>query len=217
MKRFVLGRGGTQPFPIPDNRTRVSREHALLTISDDGRWILEDLGSSNGTYIIDDNGEMIKIKKVAINEFTRIILGDQTKMGFTFLAHHVLAEDPSDYRCEFRHVMDIHSQALKDKAAIDDKAQKKANMKYLPSVVSALIGLLLTFLLPKEMKPYSVSFTLIFTTLITIIVNKTAANNKDLKRFNSHYSKLLLCPKCGRLLTENDFHNQMCCACQTHA
>lgn len=217
MKRFVLGRGGTQPFPIADSKTRVSREHALLTVSDDGRWILEDLDSANGTYIVDENGELIKIKKVAIQEFTRIVLGDQTKMGFTFLAHHVIEDDPSDYRREFRHVMDIHSQALRDKAAIDDKGQKKANMKYLPSVISALIGLSLTFILPSDMKPYSMSLTLIFTTILTVIVNKAAANNKDLKHFNSHYGKLLLCPKCGRLLTENDFNNQMCCACQAHA
>lgn len=217
MKKFVLGRGGTQPFPIADSKTRVSREHALLTVSDDGRWILEGLDSANGTYIVDENGELIKIKKVAIQEFTRIVLGDQTKMGFTFLAHHVIEDDPSDYRREFRHVMDIHSQALREKADLDEKERKKANLRYLPSIISALIGLLLTFLLPSEMKPYSVSFTVIITTLLTVIVNKTAANKKGLKRFNSHYSKLLLCPKCGRLLTENDFNNQMCCACQAHA
>jgi adenylate cyclase len=46
----VLGRGDTCSFVIPD--PAVSREHAVIRPSEDGQgYVLEDLGSSSGTYV----------------------------------------------------------------------------------------------------------------------------------------------------------------------
>ena len=64
MKQYILGRDGTQLFKIPENRIRVSHRHAKLTVNDDGRWILEDLNSGNGTYIITDDGELMKVNQL---------------------------------------------------------------------------------------------------------------------------------------------------------
>lgn len=88
MLEVIIGKVGTQKFAI--NGERVSRQHAKITVTDSGLWILEDLNSTNGTYIIDENDELIQIKRVSITEFTRIILADQTSMGFMFYAHHIL-------------------------------------------------------------------------------------------------------------------------------
>ena len=217
MQQFIIGRGGTQPFPISEARTRVSSKHARLTITDEGTWILEDLNSRNGTYIIDKDGELCKIKSMVIEEFTRIILADQTKMGYTFLAHHVLEKDPKDYRKEFRYLLDVHAKALREKAAIDQKVQKKSYLKYLPSALSALFGLLVTASLPSDIKPYSFSITAAITTVLTIVVNNVSSKNNDLKHFNSYYSKILVCPSCGKPLSEPEFKNQMCGACKAHA
>lgn len=217
MQQFIIGREGTQRFPIPDTKTRVSRKHASLTIADDGRWILEDLDSANGTYIINEQGEMQEVKRMVIHEFTRIILGDQTKMGYTFLAHHLLEENPNDYREEFRYVLELHDKALEEKARIDQAQQRKSNFRYIPPIISALCGLVLTFLLPPDVKPYGIYVTLIFTTLLTVLINKKTGSNKELQQFNTHYSRLLLCPHCGKPLTEIEFKNQMCNACQARA
>lgn len=217
MQQFILGRGGDQPFPISEARTRVSSKHARLTVTDEGKWLLEDLDSTNGTYIIDKDGELCKIKNVEIGEFTRIILADQTRMGYTFLAHHVLEADPKDYRKEFRYLLDVHAKALKEKAEIDQKVQKKSYLKYLPSAISALLGLLVTACLPSDIKPYSFSITAGITTVLTIVVNNVSSKNNELKHFNSYYSKILLCPSCGKPLTEIEFKNQMCGACKAHA
>ena len=53
MKTIVLGREGTQPFKIKNED--VSRQHAQITIDDHGEWVLEDLNSSNGTFIRNEN------------------------------------------------------------------------------------------------------------------------------------------------------------------
>ena len=94
MLEVIIGKEGTQRFAI--NGSRVSRQHAKITVTDSGQWILEDLNSTNGTYIINENDELVQIKRVNITEFTRIVLADQTSMGFTFYAHHVLEEDPKN-------------------------------------------------------------------------------------------------------------------------
>lgn len=50
-KSILIGREGNQPFAIGD--PRVSKRHAILTIEDNGRLILLDNRSSNGTFIHD--------------------------------------------------------------------------------------------------------------------------------------------------------------------
>ena len=50
MLEVIIGKVGTQKFAI--NGERVSRQHAKITVTDSGLWILEDLNSTNGTYIM---------------------------------------------------------------------------------------------------------------------------------------------------------------------
>ncbi len=72
----VIGRTSIdQPIDLdltPDST--VSRQHALLTYENNAYW-LEDVGSRSGTWV---NGQRIAVK-------TRIVLGDQVKIGQTNL------------------------------------------------------------------------------------------------------------------------------------
>lgn len=215
MPEYIIGKEGTQRFPIKNSR--VSRQHARLTITDDGKWILEDLNSTNGTYILNDNNELVQIKRLEISEFTKIVLADQTAMGYTFFAHHVIEEDPNDYRTEFRYVMQIHDAAIQEKQMLDKKSKNKKLIKYLPSILSSAIGLILTLLLPMEQKILAVSATAVVTALLTTYINMKADNNDELKHFSNKYLQKLTCPKCGKLLNESEFNNQMCAACKAHA
>ena len=217
MREFIIGKEGNQLFPIPKSKTRVSRRHARITIDDNGVWMLEDLDSTNGTFAIGDDGEMRQVKRMAITEFTRVVLADQTQMGFSFVAHHVLEADPNDYRAEFRHVIAIHDRALSEKKSIDAKMKRKGYLRFMPSIITALIGLGLTLSLPVQQKVYGLSVTAVFTALLTTLINVYLGNDKSMKRFSEHYGNLLRCPRCGRVLTENEFQSQMCSACKAHA
>lgn len=215
MKEVIIGKEGTQKFVI--KAPRVSRQHAKITILADGQWILEDLNSTNGTYIIDENDELVQIKRMNITEFTRIVLADQTSMGFTFYAHHVIEEDPANYQQEFRHVLLIHDKAIREKAEIDARLQKKNMMRFLPGFISAMIGLVLTLLLPLQQKVYGVAMTAVFTTILQALINVYIGKDSKLKTFNSKYAGKLTCPCCSKPLTEIEFKNQMCSRCKAHA
>lgn len=215
MLEVIVGREGTQKFAI--NGERVSRRHAKITVGDDGQWILEDLNSTNGTYIIDENDELVQIKRMNITEFTRIVLADQTSMGFMFYAHHILEENPKNYQQEFRYVLQIHDVAIKEKTMIDAKLHKKSMVKFLPGFISAMIGLILTFLLPLHQKVYGVAVTAVFTTILQAFINVYVSKDTKLKTFNSKYSGKLTCPCCSKPLSEVEFKNQMCSRCKAHA
>lgn len=64
---IIVGKQGSQSFPITDGR--VSRKHVKLTVLDDGNVQVEDLGSSNGTFI---NGVRIIKKVVDRNAVVRL-------------------------------------------------------------------------------------------------------------------------------------------------
>lgn len=215
MKEVIIGKEGTQRFAI--NGERVSRQHARITVTDSGDWILEDLNSTNGTYIINEDDELVQIKRMNITEFTRIVLADQTSMGFTFYAHHILEDNPKNYQQEFRQILQIHEKAVMEKANIDAKLQKKNMMKFLPGFVSALIGLVLTLLLPLHQKVYGVAVTAVFTTILQALINVYIGKDSKLRTFNSKYAGKLNCPCCSKPLSEIEFKNQMCSRCKAHA
>lgn len=64
-KTIKIGRDDSNDVIV--NEPRVSRNHAVVTLLDDGSYEVKDLGSTNGTFI---NGR--KIKREAINEGDRL-------------------------------------------------------------------------------------------------------------------------------------------------
>ena len=82
----VLGRSLDCDFVV--GGTDVSRRHARLLPSSGGRFALEDLGSSNGTFV---NGQ-------AVQGLTPVQFGDQITIGKTcvlLFTHFDSAEDLS--------------------------------------------------------------------------------------------------------------------------
>lgn len=98
MTKIIIGKQGDQKFPIKN--AGVSRQHASITI-EGGHWILEDLDSTNGTFVRDDNGLYQRVSRVEIKEDTMVRLGDESSNGYAFMAHHVVEDDPENYAYEF--------------------------------------------------------------------------------------------------------------------
>jgi len=55
-----IGRGANSHVFLPDRA--VSRQHAIIHCADDGKWTIEDLGSSNKTYLNDKAIRRAEIK-----------------------------------------------------------------------------------------------------------------------------------------------------------
>jgi pSer/pThr/pTyr-binding forkhead associated (FHA) protein len=73
--RFLVGRGSDCELTLPD--IEASRRHALLQPQADGSVVLEDLGSTNGTYV---NGQRIT-GPVTLRGGERVRIGD-TELNF---------------------------------------------------------------------------------------------------------------------------------------
>jgi len=72
--RILVGRGGDSNLPIDDDY--ASTHHAEFAQGIDGAWFVEDLRSTNGTYV---NGERIE-------ELTQLAIGDEVRIGRTTMA-----------------------------------------------------------------------------------------------------------------------------------
>lgn len=70
----------------------VSRKHAKFTY-DDGRWLVEDLGSSNGTFVLTNDFERIE-GPTEIHDGQEIALGNARFVFHVTAAETPLAADP---------------------------------------------------------------------------------------------------------------------------
>jgi anti-anti-sigma factor len=68
--RFVIGRDLSCQLRL--GSPRVSKFHAAVERRDGGGIVLQDLGSTNGTFV---NGQLLRSKEVALNEGDRIQIG----------------------------------------------------------------------------------------------------------------------------------------------
>lgn len=73
--RMILGRASAADIPV--KHTSISREHCAF-VREDGRWYVEDLGSSNGTWV----GKSKVQGRAALNE------KDIVKVGHARLTFH---------------------------------------------------------------------------------------------------------------------------------
>jgi len=73
----IIGRGDTAQIKLND--TTISRQHVKITVLDDNRVAIEDLGSRNGLYVND-----IKVTKYILSNGDRVKIGN-TLFKFTYL------------------------------------------------------------------------------------------------------------------------------------
>jgi hypothetical protein len=73
---FVIGRHGSgADIQVPPRFTFVSRLHARISAFPGGRYLLEDLNSSNGTYVL-ANGMWEQVSRADVDATTPILLAD---------------------------------------------------------------------------------------------------------------------------------------------
>lgn len=80
MKTISIGRSSTNTYPIEDST--VSKQHAVITVTEAGDVWIKDLNSTNGTYV---DG-----KKVTDN--TKLVLGNVVRLGNKTINWHEIAQ-----------------------------------------------------------------------------------------------------------------------------
>lgn len=206
MKNYLLGKEGDQPFEI--TQQGVSREHARLTIDDNGHWSLTDLDSSNGTYIRNDNGDWERISKKNITPTTYICLGPDNANGCKFYACHL--EHPDDYNIEFDTMEDLTNDM---ETRIDGADQKAKNIRKLVALVSG-VALLGSFIVPGD----GLRMLLLRVgSLVSMISTLFFDPNKEKKQLKTLRDKLLGCPNpaCSHTLSAKEVLNRRCSKCKT--
>lgn len=76
-EKITIGRSEENVIIAPD--PSVSRKHAVVYLDEQRRLVIEDLGSTNGTFIYNrDTGAFVKVKKAYLKSGDIIRLGEAT-------------------------------------------------------------------------------------------------------------------------------------------
>lgn len=200
---IIIGRNGNQPFPI--NNAGVSNLHAKMSVVDD-LWILEDLDSTNGTFIQDKDGIWQRIAKKQITPDTVIRLGDTSVNGITFWASRLQKKESDDYAEEFACIASLNDALEEEKKELQKKARLK---KLIPSIVQ--MAIILGTLPLKNM--WVVRGAMIVGSFVNVLIDY----NGPLTALLEKKRRLLVCPKCGKPLTDFELQRCQCSNCKVHA
>lgn len=220
MEQILLGTEGNQPFPI--TQSGVSRRHARITIDDYGKWTLEDLHSTNGTFIRDKDGIMRRISSVNIEPMTFICLGPDNANGCSFYACHL--KNTRNYFKEFEYLNEIED--LFD--AAQNKAERKARVTKMSIALVSLIALAISLIIqfcppvvhllhvsginPGELNVNLLRIGSAFSGICTLLYDPKK-DDKEIKHSREKYHR---CPnpKCSHLLKTSEIRNMQCGKCK---
>ena len=75
-RKFTIGRDRTCDIPLADDS--VSSRHAELEFLEDGKLLLIDCRSTNGTFLLEAGGQARRITQSLVSPLDQIRLGDVT-------------------------------------------------------------------------------------------------------------------------------------------
>lgn len=206
-REIIIGRDGNQRFAITSDG--VSCRHARLVIDDDGRMTLEDLGSRNGTFVMNSMGCFDRISRVIVSETDIIRLGSGGIHGATFWVHHLLVDNPADYNFEFRHIIKAYGEYKRQ----SDALWKKSDKREWVSIAAPLVGLAFSFLFRDN--PLLIRMSITLPSLAVGLFFLGFA--KKMRQLNGYRQRHIVCPHCGRPLSDFDIEQQQCSLCKAHS
>lgn len=201
---IIVGRYGDQSFPITDKS--VSGKHLKLTTMSDGNVQVEDLGSTNGTFI-----DGVRIIKKVVSRNTVVRMGTT----FTFRINEVLPEvkttgeqsvgsrvaspippkPVAEYSIVYlEKVWNDYDQALID---IREKTQNIGKKRMLPmmlSMASAALSPILAMALSLQTLYITVPIALICLIMYIQAYNQKDTSAEDMKVAKANYIKHYVCP-----------------------
>ncbi len=191
---ITIGKANDNEYVVND--PSVSRHHARLTYEEEGHWILEDLGSTNGTFV---NGIQIARKQVTSKDVIK--LGDSYVLN---LAEVLKANN--DYSEEFAALKQVYDNYIQAKIKIQSSNQFKTRLlQSLPFALPGIIGVLIGFSGKGSPALFAIS---LFITICAPTVGiywgakQSAKIPKLLQDLTNQFKIDYVCPKCGTFLGE---------------
>lgn len=189
-----IGKAEDNDFVVSD--PHVSRHHAQLTCEGVDHLVLEDVGSTNGTFV---NGMRILKKHVVLGDAIR--LGDRYSLD---LSEVLKAEN--DYCEEFNALKKVYDDYIKEKVRIQSSNQFKTRIfQSLPFALLGVIGVVVGFFGKRSPELFIVS---LLVTILAVVVGiylgarQSAKIPVQLQEITNRFKIDYVCPKCGTFLGE---------------
>lgn len=217
---LLIGKEGNQPFQITN--PYVSRKHAILRTLPDGTYQLEDLGSTGGTYILDEQNRKVRqIIQTTVTPDTRVMLGSEYILEIkTLLASFRKKEEEEQakraeeqrkldeerrIKKDFRTLKGVYDRYAADKIELQRTLALKNFYRSLPTVITTLIfGLTLvlgenSFI--ASLRPFAGLLMVILIGYSTLQVYKGQKEQPEkMEALNKQFMIDYVCPKCGSFL-----------------
>lgn len=175
-KTYSLGRNPDNDICI--DKPQVSGHHATLTTVSDNLMLVEDNGSTNGTFV---NG--LRIHRSLIDPADKILLGNvPLNLSKLFEQHRPADSAPkppaqnNDYTAAFAHLRDVHQGYQEARKAVQRYDQLK------------VVGRALLVFIPHIGMP------------LGILMSGLLTNNEKLEVLDREFQLKYACPKCKRYL-----------------
>lgn len=208
---YILGRSAESPIKVAPDKNAVSSRHAQVTISDDGIWTLEDLRSANGTYVRDANGTFQRVYKKQITETDVIRLGAGGIASVIFTARRVV-EPEASYAFEFRQLKSLKKRQAEEESEMEKRIERNGWISKCAGLGAIGICAILGSFEGVNIDP-NIRYVLI--AIAPVIAGLCfAGDTKALKALRARRSKILVCPRCQRPLSEYDIEQGACSSCK---
>ncbi len=212
MKKIIVGTQGNQPFEIKGSS--VSRQHAQITIDDNGIWTLEDLKSTNGTFVRDENtGVLRKISAITIQPMTFICLGADNSLGCCFYAKQVLSYGKFSEELMYMRQRDEEFDSEQDKLR-----KKNSLINIVVRVGAALLVLGLSFLIIKDDSSIMTFVRMGLMGCAAYVVPLFYDVNKQKNQIKERQERFHQCPnpECSHVMSSKEIQNLYCSKCHAH-
>lgn len=212
---IIVGRKGTQPFIITDKS--VSSKHVKLTLLENGKVLVEDLNSTNGTFV-----NSIRIVKKVIDMDTVIQLGKEYTFkvcdaisvpcsGKTFINNSNIQQTPKQENVQepdpefirrFAQLEEVWTKYQEEKITLQKGAASKNFLRMLPMALLGSIGYLISCI--PELSSMRIPITLIglgIGGIITYIAYRSSTSLPEkMEELNQKFQIDYVCPKCKQFL-----------------
>lgn len=206
---IIVGRKGNQPFTITD--MSVSGKHLKLTTLSDGNVEVEDLGSSNGTFI-----DGVRIIKKVVGRNTTIQMGPK----YTFKVSDVLPEAPKvsaqqlqnapaqpkpvpEY--SIKHLKRVWDEYEETIAGIKEKSLQMQKKRMIPMMLGSFSGIISAFVGHGAF--ITIPIAIVSFIFLFMAYNEKDTSHEDTKAAKDALINKYVCPnpECHRSLPHLDY------------